>query len=63
MAQSETDSLRSKLIASKGEERINILHSLIFETWLNYPDSALKYAEQALLLSQKVGDTKIYQNL
>ncbi len=58
MAQSETDSLRSKLIASKGEERINILHSLIFETWLNYPDSALKYAEQALLLSQKVGDTK-----
>ncbi|WP_041649663.1 tetratricopeptide repeat-containing sensor histidine kinase [Marivirga tractuosa] len=58
MAQSESDSLRSKLIAAKGEERINILHSLIFKTWLNYPDSALKYAEQALLLSQKVGDTK-----
>jgi tetratricopeptide (TPR) repeat protein/uncharacterized protein YoxC len=58
MSQSKTDSLRSALNGSKGEERINILHSLIFETWLNYPDSALKYAEQALLLSRKVGDTE-----
>jgi len=58
MSQSKTDSLRSVLMNAEGEERINILHSLIFETWLNYPDSALKYAEQALILSRKVEDTK-----
>jgi len=58
LSQSKTDSLRLALINSGGEERINILHSLIFETWLNYPDSALKYAEQALILSRQVEDSK-----
>ncbi|WMN11928.1 tetratricopeptide repeat protein [Marivirga salinae] len=58
MSQSKTDSLRSVLRNAEGEERINILHSLIYETWLNYPDSALKYAEQALILSRKDDDTK-----
>lgn len=56
MSQSKTDSLRLVLINTKGEERINILHSLIFETWLNYPDSALKYAEEALILSRRTED-------
>ncbi|MGM0579335.1 MAG: tetratricopeptide repeat protein [Bacteroidota bacterium] len=58
MAQSKTDSLRMELKSAEDEQRINILHALIFETWLNYPDSALKYAEQALMLSKKVEDTK-----
>jgi len=58
MSQSKTDSLRSALRNAKEKESINILHSLIFETWLNYPDSALKYAEQALIISRKLGDTK-----
>jgi tetratricopeptide (TPR) repeat protein len=58
MSQSKTDSLRSLLSNAKGEEEINILHSLIFETWLNYPDSALIYAEQALILSRQAEDPK-----
>lgn len=58
MSQSKTDSLRLVLTNTEGDERINILHLLIYENWLNYPDSALKYAEQALILSRKVSDSK-----
>lgn len=58
MSQSKTDSLRSALNTENEKGKINILHLLIFETWLNYPDSALKYAEQALILSRKVDDQK-----
>ncbi|WP_340152173.1 tetratricopeptide repeat protein [uncultured Marivirga sp.] len=52
----KTDSLRLQLSNSDEQKKIEILHLLIFENWLNQPDSALKYAEQALFISNKLND-------
>jgi tetratricopeptide (TPR) repeat protein/uncharacterized protein YoxC len=52
----KTDSLRQLLPNAEGREKIDILHLLIFDNWLNQPDSAQKYAEQALFISKKLND-------
>jgi len=52
----KTDSLRLLLQNSEGHQKIDILHQLIFENWLNQPDSAQKYGEQALFLAKKLED-------
>lgn len=56
MSYSKTDSLRRKLLKVEGQKKIDVLHQLIFENWLNRPDSALKYGEQALLLAKKLNN-------
>lgn len=53
---SQTDSLRNALQNAKGQERIEILHLLVYSTWLNEPDSAQKYGEEALSIAKKLND-------
>ncbi|MEL7004359.1 MAG: tetratricopeptide repeat protein [Bacteroidota bacterium] len=50
------DSLLSELDKRTGIERINLLHRLIYANWLNQPDDALMYAEEALNLSEETGN-------
>jgi len=52
----KSDSLRYALQNSEEHEKIDLLHLLIFENWLNQPDSAQKYAEQALFIAKKLND-------
>jgi tetratricopeptide (TPR) repeat protein len=56
LSNSKSDSLINQLDKAELKDQIDILHLLIFENWLNYPDSALKYGEQALFLSKKIND-------
>ncbi|WP_375579189.1 tetratricopeptide repeat-containing sensor histidine kinase [Marivirga tractuosa] len=55
-SEDKTDSIRNLLQDTDGQETIDLLHQLVFENWLNRPDSAQKYAEQALFLSKKLND-------
>lgn len=55
-AQNDGDSLRKELGRASGEQRIEILHKLIKIDWLNYPDQAMKYANEALEESRKLDD-------
>lgn len=52
-----TDSLLTVLEESQGAERIEVLHDLIIKVWLNYPDQAMGYGEEALNLSREFGDS------
>jgi len=52
----KSDSLRYALQNSEEHEKMDLLHLLIFENWLNQPDSAQKYAEQALFIAKKHND-------
>lgn len=56
LSANKTDSLRQILSGAEDREKIDILHILIFDNWLNQPDSAQKYAEQALFISKKLND-------
>lgn len=50
------DSLLHLLAKEQGPERIDILHQLVISEWLNYPDIAMDYAEEALDLAEKAQD-------
>lgn len=52
-----TDSLRTLLSQKQGTERIPVLHDLIISEWLNYPERALEYGEEALDLSRQIQDS------
>lgn len=52
-----TDSLRTLLSQKQGIERIPVLHELIINEWLNYPERALQYGEEALALSRQIQDS------
>lgn len=54
--QAQTDSLLNELSGSTGKERIEILHLLIINNWLNYPDEAINYANEAIILSDSISD-------
>ncbi|WNB17676.1 tetratricopeptide repeat-containing sensor histidine kinase [Marivirga arenosa] len=43
---------------ANAQQKITLLHLLIFENWLNQPDSAEIYAEQALIISRRLNDQK-----
>ncbi len=51
------DSLKTLLSQKQGAERIPVLHDLIIGEWLNYPDRAMKYGEEALELSRGIDDS------
>lgn len=51
------DSLVAQLNEKTGEERTPILHELILSVWLNYPDQAKVYADEALKLSTDSSDS------
>lgn len=52
-----TDSLKMLLSERQGADRIPVLHDLIIGEWLNYPDRAMKYGEEALKLSKESHDS------
>jgi signal transduction histidine kinase len=54
----KTDSLLKVLEGDLAQnEQIDILHNLLLEVWLNYPDKAMKYGEKALSISMELGDS------
>lgn len=58
-AHGQTDSLLNQLPNTKGKERIETLHLLIINNWLNYPDEAIGYANEAILLSDSIKDLSL----
>ncbi|GAA0893405.1 hypothetical protein GCM10009122_30840 [Fulvivirga kasyanovii] len=52
----EVDSLIGKLSSASGNNRVDILHTLVVKTWLNYPKDAMSYAREAYDLSVQHGD-------
>lgn len=57
--QAQSDSLLNALPETSGKERVEILHLLIINNWLNYPDEAINYANEAILLSKSIGDMSL----
>lgn len=52
-----TDSLVKVLATKEGPARIEILHELVLNIWLNYPKKAMGYGEEALELSSQTKDS------
>ncbi len=57
--QNQIDSLHQLLAKTKGEDRIKVLHALVINLWLNFPDSAKVYAQDALRSSNELKDIKL----
>ncbi len=53
----DTDSLFAALAQKEGTDRIPVLHDLIINLWLNYPDQAMEYGEEALDLAREAQDS------
>lgn len=43
--------------SSEGNEKVDALHNVILDTWLNYPEKAMQYGEDAFTLAQEIGDS------
>lgn len=52
----EVDSLLMRLNKATIPERIDVLHALVVENWLNYPDQAMDFAREAYDLSLQIND-------
>jgi signal transduction histidine kinase len=52
------DSLESLLGTATGIQRVEILQTLVINLWLNHPDTAMRYARQALSISRQLDDVK-----
>ena len=59
LSYAQVDSLINYSNQAEGKEKIDALHQIILELWLNYPDRAMGYGEQALELSKQVGDSML----
>jgi signal transduction histidine kinase/Flp pilus assembly protein TadD len=55
----QSDSLLELVESSDGREKIEALHNVILDSWLNYPDKAMQYGEEAFELSKKLGDSTL----
>jgi signal transduction histidine kinase/Tfp pilus assembly protein PilF len=55
----KTDSLQSLLPHLEPKDQVEVLHSLILELWFEYPDSAKKYANQAINISTELEDIRL----
>lgn len=55
----QVDSLLRSIEGKEGIERIDALHKTVIEVWLNYPKSAMTYGQEALTLSQELGDSTL----
>lgn len=53
------DSLQLLLLQTDGARKVEVLHSLIFNLWINYPDSAEKYVREAIYLSDNLKDSRL----
>lgn len=52
------DSLKVLLPGSTGQKRIEILQGLVINLWLNHPDTARQYAQEAMRLAETSGDIR-----
>ncbi len=55
----QEDSLLRKLDQAEGRERVEILHNIIINVWLNYPKQAMGYGEEAFEVSRQIGDSAL----
>ncbi|MTI20289.1 tetratricopeptide repeat protein, partial [Fulvivirga sp. RKSG066] len=53
------DSLKSLIKNSSGSNKVDQLHLLIINTWLNQPDTAMSYAREAIRLADSLNDTPL----
>lgn len=51
-----TDSLHAELAKRSGKDRVEVLHQLVITIWLNYPEQAMEYGEEALQISRDAND-------
>lgn len=51
------DTLQAKLLGLEGKARVDQLHKVVIELWLNYPALAMKYGQEALDVSNTLGDS------
>jgi hypothetical protein len=54
----KVDSLESLLVSANGAERVKILQALVINLWLNHPDTAVRYAREAIKISKDLKDIK-----
>ncbi len=54
----ELDSLNTILRASPENKKIEIYQEIVIRLWLNHPDSALYYVDEAMQLAKKLNDVK-----
>jgi signal transduction histidine kinase len=52
IGQHNVDSLKTKLLVTKGSAKIELLNQLTIGTWLNFPERAETYAKEALFLAR-----------
>lgn len=57
--QTDVDSLTAVLKTSTGVKRVEILHALVINLWLNHPDTALRFAREALRRSRELNDLRL----
>lgn len=55
----QADSLILTMESKEGVERIDILHQIVIDLWLNYPQRAMTYGQEALALSQQLEDSSM----
>lgn len=53
----QADSLIQSMEGKEGIDRIDILHKIVIDLWLNYPQRARTFGEEALTISQELGDS------
>ncbi len=53
----QTDSLLNELNQRTGNDRIEVLHEIVTDQWLNYPERAMQYGEEALAISRTAEDS------
>lgn len=57
IAFAQTDSLVQSIEDKEGVDRIEALHQIIIDLWLNYPERALTFGHEALELSKSLQDS------
>ncbi|WP_420576584.1 tetratricopeptide repeat protein [Ekhidna sp.] len=55
----QSDSLINYSKEVEGKEKIDALHQIVIDLWLNYPERAMGYGEEALSLAQELDDSTL----
>lgn len=53
----QVDTIQTELQGFEGKTRVDELHKIVIELWLNYPALAMQYGQEALELSNEIGDS------
>jgi signal transduction histidine kinase/Tfp pilus assembly protein PilF len=54
----DIDSLKARIQRSDGTSRIDAYQQLIINLWLNYPDTAMRYAREAIAYARQHGNVR-----